>query len=55
MSRLSEKAFLKAKYALLAHRSMGKYLKELKIGKLKIDQAKVKQYEKLGRIPIFPV
>ena len=47
MSRLSEKAFLKAKYALLAHRSMGKYLKELKTGKLKIDKAKVKQYEKL--------
>jgi len=47
MNKMSEKPFLKAKYALLAHRSMGRYLKELKSGKLKIDKAKVKQYEKL--------
>ena len=47
MDRMSEKPFLKAKYALLAHRSMGRYLKELKSGKLKVDMAKVKQYEKL--------
>ncbi len=47
MSKMSEKPFLKAKYALLAHRSMGRYLKELKSGKLKIDKTKVKQYEKL--------
>lgn len=47
MGRMSQKAFLKAKYALLAHRSMGRYLKELKSGRLKIDKAKVRQYEKL--------
>ena len=47
MDKMSEKPFLKAKYALLAHRSMGRYLKELKSGKLKVDMAKVKQYEKL--------
>jgi hypothetical protein len=29
------------KYALLAHRSMGRYLKELKSWKLKVDNAKV--------------
>jgi len=47
MARMSEKPFLKAKCALLAHRSMGRYLKELKSGKLKVDMAKVRQYEKL--------
>jgi len=47
MSKMSKKTFLKAKYALLAHRSMGRYLKELKSGKLKVDKAKVRQYEKL--------
>jgi len=47
MSKFSEKKMLKAKYALLAHKSMGRYLKELKSGKLKIDKAKVKQDEKL--------
>lgn len=47
MSKLPEQSFLKAKYALLAHRSMGRYLKELKSGKLSVDKAKVKQYEKL--------
>jgi len=47
MDKMAEKAFLKAKYALLAHRSMGRYLKELKSGKLRVDKTKVKQYEKL--------
>lgn len=47
LNKRSGKAFLKAKYALLAHRSMGRYLKELKSGKLKVDKAKVKQAEKL--------
>jgi transposase len=47
MNKMSKKTFLKAKYALLAHRSMGRYLKELKSGKLKVDKAKVRQYEKL--------
>ena len=47
MSKMAEKPFLKAKYALLAHRSMGRYLKELKSGKLRVDKAKVRQYEKL--------
>ena len=47
MGQRSGKSFQKAKYALLAHRSMGKYLKELKSGKLKVDKAKIKQYEKL--------
>jgi transposase len=47
LNKLSGKSFLKAKYALLSHISMGRYLKELKSGKLKVDQAKIKQYEKL--------
>lgn len=47
LNKRSGKAFLKAKYALLAHRSMGRYLKELKSGKLKVDKFKVKQAEKL--------
>ncbi len=47
LNKQSEKVFLKNKYALLAHRSMGRYLKELKSGKLKIDKAKVKNAEKL--------
>ena len=47
MGRMSGKTFLKAKYALLAHKSMGRYLKELKSGKLKVDKAKIKQYQKL--------
>ncbi|MCP4354009.1 MAG: IS1634 family transposase, partial [Desulfobacterales bacterium] len=37
----------KAKYGLLAHRSMGRYLKELKSGKLSINKAKVREAEKL--------
>ena len=32
---------------LVLHRSMGRYVKELKSGKLKIDKAKIKQDEKL--------
>ncbi len=47
LSKKSGKAYLKAKYALLAHRSMGRYLKELKSGHLRVDKAKVKQAEKL--------
>lgn len=47
LKKLSGKSFLKEKYALLSHISMGRYLKELKSGKLKVDQAKLKQYEKL--------
>lgn len=47
LNKRSGKTFLKAKYALLAHKSMGRYLKELKSGKLKVDAAKVKQAEKL--------
>jgi transposase len=37
----------KAKYLLLTHRSMGRYLKEQKSGKLRIDKAKIRQEEKL--------
>jgi len=37
----------KAKYVLLTHRSMGRYVKEQKSGKLRIDKAKVRQEEKL--------
>jgi len=47
LSKQSGKTMLKSKYALLAHRSMGRYLKEMKSGSLKIDKAKVKQEEKL--------
>lgn len=47
LNKRSGKAYLKSKYALLAHRSMGRYLKELKSGKLKVDKAKVRQAEKL--------
>jgi len=47
MNRLSEKQFLKAKYALLSHRSMGRHLKALKSGKLNVDKTKVKRHEKL--------
>lgn len=47
LSKRSGKAFLKTKYALLAHKSMGRYLKELKSGKLKVDKAKIKRAEKL--------
>jgi transposase len=37
----------KAKCRVLTHQSMARYVKELKSGKLKIDQAKVKGQEKL--------
>lgn len=37
----------KAKNGLLTHRSMRRYVKELKDGKLRIDKAKVRQAEKL--------
>lgn len=47
LGKQSGKTMLKSKYALLAHRSMGRYLKELKSGNLKIDNSKVKQDEKL--------
>ena len=47
LNKRSGKTYLKFKYALLAHRSMGRYLKELKSGKLKVDKAKVRQAEKL--------
>ncbi len=47
LNKRSGKAYFKSKYALLAHRSMGRYLKELKSGKLTVDKAKIKQAEKL--------
>ena len=47
LNKRTGKAYLKSKYALLAHRSMGRYLKELKSGKLTVDKAKIKQAEKL--------
>jgi transposase len=37
----------KAKYLLFTHRSMGRYIKEQKNGKLRIDKAKIRQEEKL--------
>jgi transposase len=47
LEKQSRKTHLKTKHALLAHRSMGRYLKELKSGKLTVDKAKVKNAEKL--------
>jgi transposase len=44
---LNRKNKTKAQCKLMLHRSMGRYVKELKSGKLKIDKAKVKQDEKL--------
>ena len=44
---LNKKHKTKAQCNLLLHRSMGRYVKELKSGKLKIDNAKVQQEEKL--------
>lgn len=44
---LNKKHKTKAQCNLLLHRSMGRYVKELKSGKLKIDKAKVRQDEKL--------
>jgi transposase len=46
LEKQSGKAHLKTKYVLLAHRSMGRYLKELKSGKLTVDKAKVRKVEK---------
>lgn len=37
----------KAKFLLLTHRSMGRYLKEQKSGKLRFDKAKIRKEEKL--------
>ena len=47
LAKQTGKTFNKTKYALLAHPSLGKYLRELKSGQLRIDRAKVRQYEKL--------
>jgi transposase len=44
---LNEKNKTRAQCKLLLHRSMGRYVKELKSGKLRIDKAKVKQDKKL--------
>ena len=44
---LNEKKTSKAQCKLMLHQSMGRYVKELKSGKLKIDKAKVKKDEKL--------
>jgi transposase len=44
---LNRKNKTKAQCKLMLHRSMGRYVKELKSGKLKIDAGKVKQDEKL--------
>lgn len=44
---LNRKNKTKAQCKLMLHRSMGRYVKELKSGKLKIDKAKVAQDEKL--------
>jgi transposase len=47
LDTLNRKNKTKAQCRLMLHRSMGRYVKELKSGKLKIDAAKVKQDEKL--------
>ncbi|ACL01977.1 transposase IS4 family protein [Desulfatibacillum aliphaticivorans] len=44
---LTGKKHTKAACALLSHRSMGKYVRELKSGKLKINKAKITEEEKL--------
>lgn len=44
---LNKKHKTKAQCKVLLHQSMGRYVKELKSGKLKIDKAKIKQEEKL--------
>jgi transposase len=43
---VTKKRKTKAQCNLLLHRSMGRYVKELKSGKLKVDKAKVQQEEK---------
>lgn len=47
IDKLAKDKQTKAKYRLLAHRSMGRYLKEQKNGKLRINKSKVKQARKL--------
>ena len=47
LEALNQKNKTKAQCNLLLHRSMGRYVKELKSGKLKIDKAKIQQDEKL--------
>ena len=47
LKALNQKNKTKAQCNLLLHRSMGRYVKELKSGKLKIDKAKIQQDEKL--------
>ena len=44
---LNNKNKTKAQCKLLLHRSMGRYVKELKSGKLRIDKAKVRKDQKL--------
>jgi transposase len=47
LGALNQKHKTKAQCKVMLHQSMGRYVKELKSGKLKIDKAKVKQEEKL--------
>lgn len=47
LNKLPEKKQGKVKYRLLSHPSMGRYLKELKSGKLRVNKARVKQEQKL--------
>jgi transposase len=47
LEALNKSTRTKAQCNLLLHRSMGRYVKELKSGKLRIDRDKVKQDEKL--------
>ena len=47
LEALNRKKRTKAQCRVMLHPSMGRYVKELKSGKLKIDKAKVKQEEKL--------
>jgi len=47
IDKLAKDKQAKAKYLLLTHKSMGRYLKEQKNGKLRIDKSKVKQDQKL--------
>jgi transposase len=47
LNKFSRKKKNKAQCNILTHQSMGRYVKELKSGKLKVDKAKVRQEEKL--------
>jgi transposase len=47
LGELSGKRHKKAVCALVAHRTLGRYLKELKSGALRVDQAKVRSEERL--------